>query len=121
MMKNSKLIARARRARKARGIQRRLNAVRLQVFRSNNHIYAQIIVPGICDTVAAAASTVMPEIRKQVKHTGNVEAAKLVGSAIAKAAQEAGITKVAFDRSGFAYHGAVKALAEEARASGLLF
>lgn len=120
-MKKTKLISRARRARKTRGIQRRLNAVRLQVFKSNNHIYAQIIMPGLCDTVAASASTLMPEIRKQLKHTGNVEAAKIVGSAIAEAAIKAGITKVAFDRSGFPYHGVIKALAEQARASGLLF
>ena len=112
--------ARLRRARKTRAKIAELNMVRLAVHRSNCHIYAQVYSD--CGTkVVAAASTVEADVRKQVPNGGNVEAAKLVGKLIAERAKAAGIEQVAFDRSGFHYHGRVKALAEAAREGGLKF
>ena len=93
---------------------------RLSVYRSSKHIYAQIIAPD-GGTVVASASTLEKDIRKGVKSGGNVEAATIVGARIAEKAKEAGIDTVAFDRSGFRYHGRVKALAEAAREAGLKF
>ena len=89
---------------------------RLNVFRSNKQIYAQIIddVNGV--TLASASS-----VQMKLANGGNIEAAKIVGEAAAKAAIEAGITKVVFDRSGYVYHGRIEALAEAARAAGLKF
>ena len=112
--------ARLRRARKTRAKIAELKMVRLAVHRSNCHIYAQVYSD--CGTkVVAAASTVEADVRKQVPNGGNVEAAKLVGKLIAERAKAAGIDQVAFDRSGFHYHGLVKALAEAAREGGLKF
>jgi large subunit ribosomal protein L18 len=91
---------------------------RLCVHRTPRHIYAQIIAPDR-GTVVAVASTVQKELRTQIKSTGNKEAAAIVGKAIAERAAEKGVTKVAFDRSGFRYHGRVKALADAAREAGL--
>ena len=91
---------------------------RLSVHRTPRHIYAQIIAPDR-GTVVAAASTVQKDLRAQVKSTGNKEAAAIVGKTIAERAAEKGITRVAFDRSGFGYHGRVKALADAAREAGL--
>jgi len=91
---------------------------RLCVHRTPRHIYAQVIAPD-SSTVVATASTVQKELRSQVKSTGNKEAAAVIGKAIAERAAEKGVTKVAFDRSGFRYHGRVKALAEAAREAGL--
>jgi len=91
---------------------------RLCVHRTPRHIYAQIIAPDRC-TVIAAASTVQKDLRAKLKSTGNKEAAAAVGEAIAVRARDKGITKVAFDRSGFRYHGRVKALADAAREAGL--
>ena len=91
---------------------------RLTVFRSANHIYAQVISPA-GDQVLATASTLEKDLRSGA--TGNVDAAAKVGALIAERAKSAGITKVAFDRSGFKYHGRVKALAEAAREGGLEF
>lgn len=93
---------------------------RLSVFGSLNHIYAQIIDDTKGHTIVAA-STLDKEIGGKVKHTGNVEAARLVGQLIAKRAIEKGIKMVVFDRGGHAYHGRVKALAEAAREAGLEF
>ncbi len=97
---------------------------RLCVFRSNQHIYANIIGPE-GDRVLVSASTLEPEMRQQLAtqsgRGGNVAAAALVGKRIAEKARAAGIEKVAFDRSGFRYHGRVKALAEAAREAGLQF
>ena len=93
---------------------------RLIVFRSPRHIYAQIIAPD-GGTVITAASTVQENLRKAVKYTGNIDAASAVGKEIADKAKVAGISRVAFDRSGFRYHGRVKALAEAARKQGLQF
>jgi large subunit ribosomal protein L18 len=112
--------SRLRRAKRTREKIRELEAVRLCVHRTPRHIYAQIISPD-GGTVLVTASTVDQEIRKKVKVTGNVEAAKLVGSTIAERAKSAGVTKVAFDRAGFNYHGRIKALADAARESGLEF
>ena len=112
--------ARLRRARKTRAKIAELKMVRLAVHRSNCHIYAQVY-SGCGTKVLAAASTVEADVRKQVPNGGNVEAAKLVGKLIAERAKAAGIDQVAFDRSGFHYHGRVKALAEAAREGGLKF
>ncbi|MGV0954129.1 MAG: 50S ribosomal protein L18 [Fluviibacter sp.] len=112
--------SRLRRARQARARIADLKAVRLSVFRTNQHIYAQVI--SACGgKVLAAASTVETEIRKDVPNGGNVAAAQTVGKLVAERARKAGIEVVAFDRSGFKYHGRVKALAEAARENGLKF
>lgn len=116
----NKKIARLRRARKTRARIADLKMVRLCVFRTNSHIYAQII-SAEGDKVLAAASTLEAEVRGSLKSGGNTEAAAVVGKRIAEKAKAAGIEKVAFDRSGFQYHGRVKALAEAARENGLSF
>jgi large subunit ribosomal protein L18 len=115
-----KKVARVRRARKTRAKIAELKRVRLAVHRSNCHIYAQIF-SGDGASVLAAASTVEVDVRKQMANGGNVEAAKVVGKLIAERAKAKGIEEVAFDRSGFRYHGRVKALAEAAREGGLKF
>jgi large subunit ribosomal protein L18 len=112
--------ARLRRARKTRAKLAELKAVRLAVHRTNCHIYAQII-DAAGDKVLASASTAEAEVRKELPSGGNVKAAVLVGKRIAEKAKGLGIEKVAFDRSGFKYHGRVKALAEAARENGLAF
>ena len=111
---------RLRRARKTRARIADLKMVRLCVFRSNNHIYAQVI-DAEGDKVLAQASTVEAEVRNGLKSGSTVEAAAVVGKRIAEKAKAAGIEKVAFDRSGFQYHGRVKTLAEAARENGLSF
>jgi len=112
--------ARQRRARKTRAKIAELKVVRLAVHRSNLHISAQIFSE--CGTrVLAAASTMEAAVRGQVANGGNVGAAKAIGKLIAERAKAAGIEQVAFDRSGFHYHGRVKALAEAAREGGLKF
>jgi large subunit ribosomal protein L18 len=112
--------ARLRRARKTRAKIAELKVVRLAVHRTNSHIYAQIF-SGCGTQVLAAASTAEADVRTQAPKGGNVEAAKAVGKLIAERAKAKGIEEVAFDRSGFRYHGRVKALAEAARESGLKF
>ncbi len=119
-MKLDKKQNRLRRARKARAKISQLEANRLSVHRTPQHIYAQVIGPD-GGTVLASASTLEPEVRKGVKSGGNVEAAAIVGARIAEKAKAAGIDTVAFDRSGFRYHGRVKALADAAREAGLKF
>mgnify|MGYP002713632804 FL=1 len=109
---------RLRRARKARLKMRELEAVRLCVHRSSQHIYAQVISADGAK-VLASASTLDKELRDGA--TGNVDAAKKVGQLVAERAKAAGVTQVAFDRSGFKYHGRVKALADAAREGGLEF
>lgn len=115
---NEKKQARVRRSRRSRTKMRELGAVRLCVNRTPRHIYAQVISADGA-LVLATASTVEKDLRSGV--TGNAEAATKVGQVIAERAQSKGITQVAFDRSGFKYHGRVKALAEAARAGGLKF
>jgi large subunit ribosomal protein L18 len=119
-MKLTKQDTRLRRARRGREKIKELAAVRLSVHRTPQHIYAQIFAPE-GDKVLVAASTLQKDVRGELKTTGNVEAAKAVGRAIAERAKAKGISKVAFDRSGFMYHGRVKALAEAAREAGLEF
>jgi len=115
---NDKKTSRLRRARRARAKISELRVYRLCVHRTSSHIYAQVIDP-TGGAVVAAASTVEKDLRSDA--TGNIDAAKAVGSLIAERAKTAGITSVAFDRSGFKYHGRVKALADAARESGLEF
>ncbi len=111
---------RLRRSRRARAKIRELGAHRLSIHRTPRHIYAQLVSPE-GDKVIASASTVQTAIKADVKYTGNAEAAAAVGKAIAEAAKAAGVEQVAFDRSGFKYHGRVKALADAARENGLEF
>ena len=94
---------------------------RLSVFRSDKHIYAQVIDDMSGKTLVAVASTSADVRGAELKNGGNIAAAKAVGKAIAEKAKAAGIKQVAFDRSGFKYHGRIKALAEAARANGLEF
>ena len=115
-----KKTSRLRRARKARAHIRELGTTRLCVHRTPRHIYAQIIAPE-GDKVVASASTLDSDVRKDVSTTGGVAAATVVGKVIAERAKAAGITRVAFDRSGFKYHGRLKALADAARENGLEF
>ncbi|HYG13069.1 MAG TPA: 50S ribosomal protein L18 [Methylophilaceae bacterium] len=112
--------SRLRRARKTRAKIAELKVTRLSVHRTNTHIYAQIIAE-TGDRVLASASTLEAEVRKSVKNGGNVDAAAVIGKRIAEKAKAAGITKVAFDRSGYKYHGRIKALADAARENGLSF
>ena len=112
--------SRQRRARKTRAKIRELGKARLCIHRTPRHIYAQII-DGSGDKVLASASTLDSELRKDMKGTGNAAAAAAIGKAVAERAKAAGISSVAFDRSGFKYHGRVKALADAARESGLEF
>ena len=113
-----KKIARLRRAKRSRLKMRELQVERLVVNRTPRHIYAQVISSDGAK-VLASASTVDKSV--EVKYSGNVNAAEAVGALIAERAKEAGVTKVAFDRSGYKYHGRVKALAEAARENGLEF
>jgi len=110
---------RLRRAVRARAKIRELKALRLSVHRTSQHIYAQIL--DVNSKVLAVASTVQKDVRGDLKGTGNVTAAAAVGKAIAEKAKAAGITQVAFDRSGYKYHGRIKALADAARENGLEF
>jgi large subunit ribosomal protein L18 len=96
------------------------DAPRLAVYRSNLHIYAQLIDDTTHQTIVSA-STVEPEVRKTLKHGANVAAAEFIGDLVAKRALEKGIQCVVFDRGGFLYHGRIKALADKAREAGLFF
>jgi large subunit ribosomal protein L18 len=119
-MQISKKDRRQRRAVRARAKIRELGVARLTVHRTAQHIYAQVFDASGA-AVIAAASTVQKDIAKDLKGTGNVEAAKAVGRAIAERAKAQGVERVAFDRAGFMYHGRIKALAEAAREAGLQF
>lgn len=112
--------SRQRRARKNRARITRSGKPRLTVHRSGRHIYAQVIASGGERTVAAA-STLQKDVAEDLKSTCSVEAAQAVGKKIAERSLEVGIDGVAFDRSGFKYHGRVKALADAAREAGLKF
>ena len=113
-----KKVTRLRRARKARLKMRELEAVRLCVYRSSQHIYAQVLSAD-GGKVLASASTLDKELRDGA--TGNVDAAKKVGQLVAERAKAAGIDRVVFDRGGFKYHGRIQALADAAREAGLNF
>jgi large subunit ribosomal protein L18 len=115
-----KKTSRLRRARKARAKIRELGGHRLCINRTPRHIYAQVIAPDGSE-VLACASTVEPELKKSLKGTGNAEAAAAVGKLIAERAKAKGVGRVSFDRSGFKYHGRIKALADAAREGGLEF
>ena len=110
--------ARLRRARKLRAKIARQGATRLSIHRTSQHIYAQVI-DETGGKVVAATSTLDASIKKEIKNSGNCEAAAAVGKQIAELAKQAGVESVAFDRSGFRYHGRVKALADAAREAGL--
>lgn len=116
----NKKAARLRRAKRGRKHMQELETVRLCIHRTPRHIYAQVIAPTGAE-VLACASTLDKEFRGKLKSTGNIEAAQQVGKLVAQRAVKAGISQVAFDRSGFNYHGRVKALADAARESGLEF
>ncbi len=111
---------RLRRARRSRAKIHELGVARLTIHRTPRHMYAQIIGPD-GGTVVVSASTLQKEVREALDSTGNIAAAAVVGRSIAEKAKAAGVTRVAFDRSGFQYHGRVKALAEAARENGLEF
>ncbi|HCK04095.1 MAG: 50S ribosomal protein L18 [Methylophilales bacterium] len=111
---------RLRRARKSRSKMAELNVTRLTVFRSNTNIYAQII-DGNNNKIIATASTLEAEVKKKLKSRSNVDAAVEIGKRIAEKAVKAGVKVVAFDRSGYKYHGRIKALADAARENGLTF
>lgn len=115
-----KKTSRLRRAKSARARIRKLAVPRLSVHRSGQHLYAQVIAAD-GETVLAAASTVQKDVRGDLKATKNKSAAAAVGKAIAEKARAAGVDSVAFDRSGFRYHGRVAALADAAREAGLKF
>jgi large subunit ribosomal protein L18 len=116
----SKKTDRLRRARKARARIKQQGANRLCVHKTSRHVYAQIIAPSGSE-VLASASSLDKDVKGQIKYSGNIEAAAAVGKALAEKAKKAGIENVAFDRSGFKYHGRIKALAEAAREQGMQF
>ena len=116
----NKRAARIRRGKRSRMKMRELGATRLSIYRSSRHIYAQII-SGDENKIIASASTVEKSMRDELDYTGNASAAAAIGKLVAQRAQEKGVKAVAFDRSGFKYHGRVKALAEAAREAGLQF
>lgn len=115
-----KKTARLRRAKKTRAHIRRLGMPRLTVYRSGRHIYAQVIAAE-GGSVLAVASTVQKDLRSGLTSTSNKDAAKAVGKAVAERAVAAGVSDVAFDRSGYRYHGRLAELADAARESGLKF
>ena len=110
--------SRIRRARKTRAKISELAVPRLSIHRTPRHIYAQVIAASGSEVIASV-STVQTDLKGQVKYTGNIDAASAVGKAIAEKALAEGVSSVAFDRSGFKYHGRVKALADAAREAGL--
>ena len=121
---NSHKLKQVQRLRRRRHVRRKIVGTverpRLTVFRSSKHIYAQLI-DDLTGNTLAAASSVAPDLRKDVAYGGNVKAAQAVGKRLAELAKERGITKAAFDRGHYRYHGRVKALADAAREGGLQF
>ncbi len=115
----NKNISRLRRAKSTRAHIRELAVARLSVHRTGQHLYAQVFAAD--GKVVAAASTLQKSVAEGLKGTKNLAAASAVGKAVAERAQAAGIESVAFDRSGYRYHGRIKALAEAAREAGLKF
>jgi len=110
---------RIRRSKKSRSKMKELKVLRLSVHRTSMHTYAQIIDAD--NSVVVSVSTIQKEIKEQLKNTSNITAAQLIGKTIAVKAKEKGVDAVAFDRSGFKYHGRIKALADSAREAGLNF
>ncbi|MDV6342080.1 50S ribosomal protein L18 [Nitrosomonas sp. Is24] len=111
---------RIRRSKKTRATIAELGVIRLSIHRSNSHIYAQLIDDKKNKTIVSA-STLEPDVRKEIKVGGNIQAAVIIGKRIAEKGIKFGISNIAFDRSGYKYHGRVKALAEAAREEGLKF
>jgi len=118
-MKTDKKTSRLRRAKRTRAKIKQLGTPRLTVHRTSKHMYAQVI--DVDGNVLANASTTQKDISGGVKYTGNIDAATSVGKTIAERASAKGVSEVSFDRSGFQYHGRVKALADAAREAGLKF
>ncbi|MFV2055907.1 MAG: 50S ribosomal protein L18 [Thiohalomonadales bacterium] len=114
----SKKVKRLRRARRTRAKISELGVHRLCVHKTPMHMYAQIIAPNGSDVVVSA-STLEKTVRAELKHTGNIESATKIGQLVAERAKASGIESVAFDRSGFKYHGRIKAVADAAREVGL--
>ncbi|MEQ1529633.1 MAG: 50S ribosomal protein L18 [Methylococcales bacterium] len=112
--------SRMKRALKLRCKIKKLNVNRLTIHKTSQHIYAQVISADGSVTLASA-STTQAELKSGLKNTGNIQAAAEVGKSIAEKSIAAGVSQVAFDRSGFKYHGRVKALADAAREAGLIF
>ncbi len=115
-----KKAGRLRRAARTRHKIRELGVARLTIHRTPKHMYVQVIAPA-GGNIVACASTIEPALRQDLKNTGNKEAAVTIGKAIAERARAQGVDRVAFDRSGYKYHGRVKALADAAREGGLQF
>ncbi|MGH8519975.1 MAG: 50S ribosomal protein L18 [Gammaproteobacteria bacterium] len=111
---------RLRRARRTRAKIKELGLHRLSVYKTPRHIYAQVIAPAGAEVVASASS-LDKALRAEIGYGGNIKAAAIVGKAVGDRAKAAGLERVAFDRSGFKYHGRIKALADAARESGLRF
>ena len=116
----SKKIDRLRRAKKTRARIKKLGADRLCVHKTSRHVYAQVISPNASKVIVSASSQ-DKEIKDKIKYSGNIEAATVVGGVLAERAKKAGIKKVAFDRSGFKFHGRIQALANAARENGMEF
>ena len=116
----SKKTDRLRRATKTRAKIKQLGVNRLCVYKTPRHVYAQVIAPN-GSQVLASSSSLDKEVKCQVKYSGNIDAAITVGKILAERAKKVGISKVAFDRSGFKYHGRIKALADAAREQGMEF
>ncbi|WWP00514.1 MAG: 50S ribosomal protein L18 [Candidatus Dasytiphilus stammeri] len=116
----NKKLSRIRRATRARCKLKKLNAIRLVIYRTPRHIYAQIITSQNCN-ILVTASTLEKSIQKKCKYTGNKTAASIVGRIVAERAIHKGIKTVSLDRSGFLYHGRIKSLADAAREVGLNF
>jgi len=114
----NKKTARLRRAQLTRARIRQTGSNRLCIHKTPRHMYAQIIAPD-GSQVITSASTLDKEVKAQIKYSGNIAAATVVGKILAERAKKAGVTKVAFDRSGFKYHGRIKALADAAREQGM--
>ncbi len=118
----NKKLSRLRRSRKTRAKILSLGIDRLSIYKTSRHIYAQILSgTPTSSKVLLTVNTLQKEVQSELKYTGNKDAAALVGKLIAEKAKTAGIDKVAFDRSGFKYHGRVKSLADSARENGLQF
>lgn len=116
----NKKMSRLRRSKKTRAKIKSLEIDRLSVFKTSKHIYAQIISDKD-QKVIVAVNTLQADLKKDLSYTGNKDAASLVGKLIAEKAKQAGVSKVAFDRSGFRFHGRIKSLADAARENGLEF
>ena len=121
---NQRKIVEVRRLRRQRHVRKRLHGTperpRLAVFRSSKHIYAQVVNDDT-GTTLASASTLDPEVRRDLAYGGNKAAATIVGKLVAERAKQAGIDKICFDRRSYKYHGRVQALADAAREAGLQF